>query len=283
MSLSGRGAHTGRDSRLTLSPASADSGIVFIVDGREIDAHWSLIEATRLHMRLSSQGAQASTVEHVLAALAGLGVDNALVHLVGDEAPAMDGSAREYVDAIDKAGLVLLDVRRRFLRVVAPVRVSDGPAWAELAPTPASQGLSLDVEIAFPSPIGRQRRALSLTPDRFRQELACARSFGFLREAEGLWRQGLALGACLENTLVYDNRRVLNPYGERFSDECVRHKMLDVVGDLGLAGLPIIGAFRSFHGGHGLNLALLKAAFAAGAFEREGAIAVARLSRHNIA
>lgn len=218
-------------------------------------------------MRLSHGAARVSTTEHLLAALAGLGVDNARIHVTGDEIPAMDGSARNFVEAIDAVGMRRLAETRRRWRVVAPVRVSDGAAWAELRP--AAAGFSLDVEIEFPAPIGRQRRELTLSSGVFRRELAAARTFGFLRDAESLWREGLARGASLDNTLVLDKGRLINPMGLRFADECVRHKMLDVVGDLALAGAPLIGAFRSSHGGHALNLALLRAAFAARALVPE--------------
>jgi UDP-3-O-[3-hydroxymyristoyl] N-acetylglucosamine deacetylase len=252
---------------MTLAPAGADVGIVFSVAGAEIEAHWSRVDASTLRTRLAGDGASVSTVEHVMAALAALRVDNALVLLDGVEVPAMDGSARDFVLAIDEAGVVALTAPRRVLRVVQPARVSDGAGWAELRPT--ESGLHLDVEIAFPIPVGRQRLALDLTPETFRRELAGARSFGFLRDAERLWREGLALGANLDNTLVFDARAAINPQGERFADECVRHKMLDVVGDLALAGAPIIGAFRSYRGGHSLNLALLEAAARAGALALE--------------
>jgi len=252
---------------MTLAPAGADVGIVFSVAGADIEAHWSRVDASTLRTQLAGDGASVSTVEHVMAALAALRVDNALVLLDGDEVPAMDGSARDFVLAIDEAGVVALTAPRRVLRVVQPARVSDGAGWAELRP--AESGLHLDVEIAFPSPVGRQRLALDLTPETFRRELAGARSFGFLRDAERLWREGLALGANLDNTLVFDARAAINPQGERFADECVRHKMLDVVGDLALAGAPIIGAFRSYRGGHSLNLALLEAAARAGALALE--------------
>lgn len=252
---------------MTLAPAGADVGIVFSVAGADIEAHWSRVDASTLRTRLAGDGASVSTVEHVMAALAALRVDNALVLLEGDEVPAMDGSARDFVSAIDEAGVVALAAPRRVLRVVTPARVSDGAGWAELRP--AESGLHLDVEIAFSRPVGRQRLALDLTPETFRRELAGARSFGFLRDAERLWREGLALGANLDNTLVFDARAAINSQGERFADECVRHKMLDVVGDLALAGAPIIGAFRSYRGGHSLNLALLEAAARAGALALE--------------
>ena len=259
--------HYGRRVSLTLAPVGADVGIIFSVAGAEIDAHWSRVNASKLRTLLANDGVSVSTVEHLMAALAALRIDNALVVLDGDEVPAMDGSARDFVSAIDEAGLVALPAPRRALRVAKPVRVSDGAGWAELSP--AEAGLQLDVEIAFPAPIGRQRLALELTPETFRRELAGARSFGFLRDAERLWREGLALGANFDNTLVFDERAAINSHGLRFADECVRHKMLDVVGDLALAGAPIIGAFRSYRGGHGLNIALLEAATRAGALAPE--------------
>ncbi len=251
---------------MTLHPAPAETGVVFSVNGVDLPAEWRFVDATQLRTRLSCGGVSVSTVEHLLAALSGLRIDNAFVAVEGDEIPALDGSAAEFVAAIDEAGLVLLAPPRKSLHVVSAVRVSQGAAWAEL--TPAPDGLSLDVEVAFEGPVGRQRRALNLSPASFRQELARARSFGFLRDAERLWREGLALGANLDNTVVLDGVKVLNPQGLRFPDEFVRHKMLDVLGDLALAGAPIVGAFRSFRGGHALNLALLEAAMASGALER---------------
>ncbi len=265
MTLAGRGVHGDRPSRITLAPGAPSSGIVFSAGGAELRADWRGVDATQLRTRLSLGATSVSTVEHLLAALSGLCVDNALVLVEGDEIPAMDGSAQGFVAAVDEAGIVDLPASRAVLEVVRPVRVSHGAGWAELAP--AASGLSLDVEISFERPIGRQRRVLTLTPQTFRSELARARSFGFLRDAERLWRQGLALGASLENTVVLDGEAVLNPQGFRFADECVRHKMLDVVGDLALAGAPLVGAFRSFRGGHALNMALLQAA------AREGALA----------
>lgn len=259
--------HGGAPARVILAPASAGSGVVFTVRGVDIVADWRVVDATQLRTRLAADGASVSTVEHLLAALAGLGVDNATIEVDGGEIPAMDGSADAFVAAIDEAGVVPLAAPRGYLRVVAPVRVSDGAGWAELTPAPA--GLRLDVEIAFGGRIGRQRRAMDLTPDSFRADLACARSFGFLRDAERFWRAGLAIGASLDNTVVLDGETVLNPQGLRYADEFVRHKMLDVVGDLSLAGAPIIGAFRSYRGGHALNLALIRAAMREGALKAD--------------
>ena len=268
VTLAGSGAHGGRPARVTVSPAGVDTGVVFCVAGVEISAHWSLVDGAQLRTRLASNGASVSTVEHLMAALAGLGVDNVIVDVDGDEIPAMDGSAACFVSAIDEVGVVEQPAARGFWRVAAPVRISDGAGWAELRP--AQSGLSLDVEIAFAGAIGRQRLALDLTGDSFRRELARARTFGFLQDAERLWAAGLALGASLDNTLVMDGETLLNPFGLRFADEFVRHKMLDVVGDLALAGAPIVGAFRSYRGGHGLNLALLRAAAERGALVWSG-------------
>ena len=267
--LAGLGVHNGRNTRVALEPASADAGIIFVADGQEIEALLPNAQALQRQTSLIAKGVAIATIEHLVAALMSLGVDNAVVHVTGGEVPAMDGSARCFVDAIDEVGLVFLKQHKKILRVVAPVRVSDGAAWAQL--TPASSGMSFDVEVAFRQPIGRQRHILSLTPETFRNELASARSFGSLDEAQRLWSQGLALGASLENSLVYDERGVLNPHGVRYENECARHKMLDAVGDLALAGAPLIGAFRSYRSGHRLNVSLLKAAFEAGALVLEKA------------
>lgn len=267
--LAGLGVHNGRNTRVALEPASADAGIIFVADGQEIEALLPNAQALQRQTSLIANGVAIATIEHLVAALMSLGVDNAVVHVTGGEVPAMDGSARCFVDAIDEVGLVFLKQHKKILRVVAPVRVSDGAAWAQL--TPASSGMSFDVEVAFRQPIGRQRHVLSLTPETFRNELASARSFGSLDEAQRLWSQGLALGASLENSLVYDERGVLNPHGVRYENECARHKMLDAVGDLALAGAPLIGAFRSYRSGHRLNVSLLKAAFDAGALVLEKA------------
>ena len=267
--LAGLGVHNGRNTRVALEPASADAGIIFVADGQEIEALLPNAQALQRQTSLIANGVAIATIEHLVAALMSLGVDNAVVHVTGGEVPAMDGSARCFVDAIDEVGLVFLKQHKKILRVVAPVRVSDGAAWAQL--TPASSGMSFDVEVAFRQPIGRQRHVLSLTPETFRNELASARSFGSLDEAQRLWSQGLALGASLENSLVYDERGVLNPHGLRYENECARHKMLDAVGDLALAGAPLIGAFRSYRSGHRLNVSLLKAAFEAGALVLEKA------------
>jgi UDP-3-O-[3-hydroxymyristoyl] N-acetylglucosamine deacetylase len=256
--VSGRGVHGDAPARLTLSPAEAGTGVVFVTrDGNPIAAHWTNVRSTRLRTEIASGAARVSTIEHLMAAFAGLGVDNALVEIDESEVPAVDGSALPFVAAIRNAGIARLRAARRAIKIVETVRVSDGAGWAEFAPTKRGC-LDLDVEIAFPGAIGRQRIALPLAPSIFAREIASARSFGFLRDAEQLWRQGLALGASFENCVIFDGDRVLNPRGLRFPDEMARHKLLDVIGDLALAGAPIHGAFRSYRGGHCLNLALIE-------------------------
>jgi UDP-3-O-[3-hydroxymyristoyl] N-acetylglucosamine deacetylase len=201
-----------------------------------------------------------ATVEHLLAALRGLGVDNALIEIDSPEVPIMDGSAASFVEAIDEVGLVELDSPRRFLKVLKPIMVEDGGAVGELVPY---NGFHIDVEIEFDTPlIGRQKIEIDINPGSFRRELSRARTFGFMKDVERLWAAGLALGASLENTVAIGDDRVVNREGLRYSNEFVRHKALDAVGDLALAGAPILGAFRSQRGGHRLNSLVLKAMFA---------------------
>ena len=269
--LDGIGVHSGAPARLTLHPADADSGIVFhrtnLPGEREcfIPAVLAHAVPSELATRLAPpQGASVDgvgTVEHVLATLAALGIDNALVEIDGGEVPILDGSAQPIVDAVDEAGIVRQRRGRRVLEVVAPVRVALRDAVAEF--TPFAGGLALDITIDFAaSAIGRQRRALVLDAANFRAEIARARTFGSIADAERLWRDGLAQGSSFENTIVVDEDRVLNPGSLRFPDECVRHKMLDAIGDLALAGMPIRGVFRSVRGGHALNRAALAALLA---------------------
>ena len=208
-----------------------------------------------------ASGPLVSTAEHVLAALRGLGVDNAVVEIDGPEAPIMDGSAAPFVAAIDQVGLETLDAPRRFIRVLKPVRVALQGAFGEFRPY--ARGFRVEAEIDFDHPaIGRQSLALDIRPDTFRREIARARTFGFMRDVSKLWSAGYALGASLENTLVVAENRVLNPEGLRFRDEFVRHKMLDAIGDLALAGAPLLGVYRTVHGGHKLNYAVLSALMA---------------------
>ena len=205
-----------------------------------------------------ASGPLCSTAEHVLAALRGLGVDNALVEIDGPEVPIMDGSADPFVAAIDQAGIVSLSAPRRYIQVLKPVRVNSDGAYGELRPY--RHGFRVEAEIEFDHPlIGYQTMEIELDPTTFRREIARARTFGFMRDVAKLWSAGYALGASFENTLVVTDNRVLNPEGVRYPDEFVRHKVLDAVGDLALAGAPLLASYRTIRGGHRLNHAVLSA------------------------
>ncbi|MGC1780413.1 MAG: UDP-3-O-acyl-N-acetylglucosamine deacetylase [Xanthobacteraceae bacterium] len=268
VSVAGIGVHSGSPVTLTLHPADADAGIVFLRAGghgqpdRELRAHFRSVTATEFATVLGDHnGPAVSTTEHVLAALHGLGVDNALVEVDGPEVPIMDGSAEPFVAAIDQAGIVALPAARRCIQVLKPVRVAKGESFGELRPH--SRGLRIETEIEFEHPlIGRQSLALDVDPGVFRRELARARTFGFMRDVAKLWSAGYALGASFENTVVVAENRVLNPEGVRFADEFVRHKAVDAIGDMALSGAPLLGAYRSVRGGHKLNHAVLTALMA---------------------
>lgn len=272
VALSGAGVHSNAPVTIILSPADANTGIVFKPTGmagrppRAVEANWSRVSMTELCTMIGDTSrASVATVEHLLAAFLGLGIDNAIVEIDGPEVPIMDGSSAEFVEAIDQAGVEVLEAPRRYLKVVKPVRVEAGRSFCELRPhdRASNPGLRLEVEIDFDcAAIGRQKKALDLAPANFRRELARARTFGFLSDVERLWKAGFALGASLENTVALRGDRVLNAEGLRFPDEFVRHKMLDAVGDLALAGAHILGRFRSYCGGHKLNVAVLRALFA---------------------
>jgi len=266
--VAGIGVHTGLPVTLTLHPADAGTGVVFVrcgADGRpqlEIRANARSVSATELATVLGNgSGPGISTIEHIMATLCGLGVDNAVVELDGPEAPIMDGSAAPFVEAIDRAGIVTLAAPRRYTKVLKPVRVIKDESYGELRPY--ERGFRVEIEIDFDHPlIGRQALAVEVEPATFRHEIARARTFGFMRDVGKLWSAGYALGASLDNTLVLAEDRVLNPDGMRFADEFVRHKALDAIGDLSLAGAPILGAYRSVRGGHQLNHAVLSALIA---------------------
>ena len=201
-------------------------------------------------------GTTVSTVEHLLAALRGLQIDNCIIEIDSKEVPIMDGSAAPFVEAIDRVGIRELAAPRRFLKVLKTVRVEEGECWGELSP---HSGFHLDIEIDFPSPIiGQQRLSLEMSPGVFRNELANARTFGFMSDVERLWKAGLALGANLTNTVAIGDDRIMNREGLRDPQEFVRHKMLDAVGDLSLSGHPMLGAYRSVRGGHRLNSLVLQ-------------------------
>ena len=265
--VDGIGVHSGRPARVILHPADANSGYLFLrtglAGGRErlIEGRFDSVRQTELCTVIGSEcGATVSTVEHLLAALAGLGVDNALIEIDGPELPILDGSSRVFVEAIDQVGVVPLAANRKVVKVLKPVRVEHGRSYAELIPGGAS--LKLEVEIAFDTPvIGRQARTFDVSPARFRSEISAARTFGFMSDVEKLWKAGFALGASLDNTVAIGEDRVVNPEGLRFADEFVRHKILDAVGDLALAGYMIRGTYRAFCPGHKLNFMMLQQLF----------------------
>jgi UDP-3-O-[3-hydroxymyristoyl] N-acetylglucosamine deacetylase len=262
--VTGVGVHSGLTVNLTLGPAPADAGFIFVrtgLDGsdREMQANAKSVISTELATVLGDgNGPLVSTAEHVLAALRGMGVDNATIEVDGPEVPIMDGSAAAFVAAIDQAGIVDQAARRRFIRVLKPIRVAMGDSFGELRPYAA--GFRAEVEIDFANPvIGRQNFVLDLNPESFRRDVSRARTFGCMNDVARLWSAGFALGASFENSVVFDDTRLLNTEGLRYTNECARHKALDVVGDLALAGLPLLGAYRSVRGGHKLNHAVLTA------------------------
>jgi UDP-3-O-[3-hydroxymyristoyl] N-acetylglucosamine deacetylase len=265
--LEGHGVHSGAPAAITLRPASANQGIVFVRKGmadgvdRLIRARYDGVTATALCTVLGSDAdAAVATVEHLMSAFAGLGVDNVMVEIGGPEMPIMDGSASVFVEAIEDVGLVQQNEARRYIKVLRTVRIEDGKGFCELSPS--DEGFSLDVEIDFDSPlIGRQRRIFEMDASRYAVEVARARTFGFMRDVEMLWKMGFALGASLDNTVAVGDDKIVNPEGLRFPDEFVRHKILDAIGDLALAGQPFIGQFRSYRGGHRMNVAILKELF----------------------
>ena len=246
--VTGVGVHSGSPVSLTIGPASIDAGFVFVrtgLDGRDraICATVDSVIATEFATVLGDREAPlVSTAEHVLAALRGMGVDNATIEIDGPEVPIMDGSAAAFVTAIDQAGIVAQSARRRFIEVLKTVKVAMGDCFGELRPY--ASGFRAEVEIDFANPvIGRQSYSLDLSPEGFRREICRARTFGFMNEVAHLWNAGFALGASFENTVVFDDERLVNPEGLRYADECVRHKLLDVIGDLALAGRPLLGAY----------------------------------------
>jgi UDP-3-O-[3-hydroxymyristoyl] N-acetylglucosamine deacetylase len=259
----GIGLHSGHAASMVLRPAAAGTGIVFrrADAGAEIAAMWSnTVDATLCTVLSNGEGIEIKTIEHLMAALAGCGVDNAIVELDGPEVPAMDGSAAPFVALIERAGTITQDRPRRAIKVLKPVRVNGDGASAELLP---DHGFSMSFEIEFDNPvIRRQDMMVSFEAGTFASELSAARTFGLIDDVERLRAAGLARGGSLDNAVVISGDRVLNEGGLRFDDEFVRHKLLDAFGDLYLAGGPIIGHFRGARSGHSHTRRLLAALFA---------------------
>ena len=267
----GIGVHTGRRISVTLLPAPAGHGIVFRRTdvGRDIPATYNKVVDTNHCTTIGEGFARVSTIEHLMAALGGAGVDNVMIEVDGPEVPIMDGSAAPFSFLLECAGVVSLDTPRKVIEILRPVRVTDGQAFAELRPFDnvedrvAVPTLDLEVSIDFAeAAIGRQTSSLRLTPESFRAAIASARTFATAGDIDYLREQGLAKGGSLDNAIVVDGAKVLNPGGLRMKDEFAAHKLLDAVGDLALAGAALHGRFIAHRPGHGLNNKLLKALFA---------------------
>lgn len=266
ITCTGIGLHSGNEVSITLSPAAENTGIVFVrrdvkPEQSRISADYSLVQDTRLGTTLvNKHGVHVATVEHLMAALAGCGVDNAVISLDVAEVPIMDGSSEPFVFLIECAGVVEQDAPRRYLRIRKAVEVRDGDAWLRVEP---NNGFSVDLSIAFANRvIGEQSQSFDFTTMAFKNTVSRARTFGFADEVSSLQAQGLALGGSLDNAIVVDAEKVMNANGLRYTDEFVRHKILDCVGDMYLAGMPMLGAISGARSGHGLNNALLRAIYA---------------------
>lgn len=266
----GVGLHSGQRVELTLRPAAPDSGIVFrridLPQPVDIPASALAVSDTRMATTLSHGGVRVQTVEHLLSACAGLGLDNLAIDLSADEVPILDGSAAAFVYLLQSAGLVRQAAPRRFIRVRAPIEVREGSAetlkWARLEPF---EGYALGFEIDFDHPAvdaTGQRHEFDLGRDDYARDIARARTFGFTRDVERLRAHGLALGGGLDNAIVMDDYKILNHGGLRYDDEFVKHKILDAMGDLYVLGKPLLARYRAFRSGHALNNALLRALLA---------------------
>ncbi|WP_047681777.1 MULTISPECIES: UDP-3-O-acyl-N-acetylglucosamine deacetylase [Xenorhabdus] len=263
----GVGLHTGKKVTLTMRPAPANTGVIYrrtdLNPPVDFPADAKSVRDTMLCTCLvNEQNVRISTVEHLNAALAGLGIDNIVIEVDAPEIPIMDGSASPFVFLLLDAGIEELSVAKKFVRMKDTVRVEDGDKWAELAPY---HGFSLDFTIDFKHPAidsSSQRYSLDFSADSFVRQISRARTFGFMRDIEYLQSQGLCLGGSFDCAIVVDDYRILNEDGLRFEDEFVRHKMLDAIGDLFMCGYNIIGAFTAFKSGHALNNKLLQAVLA---------------------
>jgi UDP-3-O-[3-hydroxymyristoyl] N-acetylglucosamine deacetylase len=258
----GVGLHTGTKVYLTLRPAPANAGIVFrrtdLKPPVEIKGEPYAVGDTRLSSCLEKQGARVSTVEHLMSALAGLGIDNAYVELSAPEVPIMDGSAAPFVFLLQSAGIAEQSAPKKFIRIVKPVEVRDGDKWARFEP---HHGYKLTMSIDFAHPVfdkSSQSVTVDFSDTSYIKEVSRARTFGFMQDVETMRSQGLALGGSLDNAIVMDEYRVLNTDGLRYDDEFVKHKVLDAIGDLYLLGHPLIGAYTAHKTGHALNNRLLR-------------------------
>lgn len=266
VSLEGIGLHSGQSVVVEMLPAQEDTGIVFLrtdlADAQPIPATYQAVSNTLLSSNLTNQlNQQVGTVEHLMSAIAALGIDNLLVKVSAAEVPILDGSAYVFIEQLLDAGIAEQTQPKRFIQILRPVSVNEGDKWAKIQPY---DGFSLDIEIAFNHPVFQQktqRFRSDFNRQSFTNDIATARTFGFLKDIEQLQSQKLALGGSLKNAVVLDDTGVINPEGLRFDDEFVRHKILDAVGDLYLAGHQLLGAFSAYKSGHKLNNELLRAIF----------------------
>ena len=263
ISASGVGLHSGERVKLTLLPAAPDTGIVFLrVDlplPVEIPARPDLVNDTRLSSTLvNAEGVRVATIEHLMSALAGLGIDNLVVEMDGPETPIMDGSSAPFVYLLETAGIAEQAVPKRFIRLKKPLELVEGDKWVRLTP---HEGFSVAMEIQFNHPVFQripQKICIDFAQHSYLDEVSRARTFGFMHEVEYMRANGLGLGGNLDNAIVIDDDSVLNKDGLRFGDEFVRHKILDAIGDLYIVGHPLIAAFSGFKSGHAMNNALLR-------------------------
>ena len=262
----GVGLHTGQKVYLSLRPAAANTGIVFrridLAQPVDIPAAALRVGDTRLSCCLERDGVRVATVEHLMSAFAGLGIDNAYVDLTAGEVPIMDGSAGPFVFLIQSAGVQEQNAPKKFIRMLKTVEVKDGDKWARFEP---HSGFRMDFSIAFTHPVfqqASQRIQVDFATTSYVKEIARARTFGFMQDVESMRAQGLGLGGSLDNAVVMDEFRVLNSDGLRYDDEFVKHKVLDAIGDLYLLGHPVIGAFSAHKSGHALNNKLARALLA---------------------
>jgi UDP-3-O-[3-hydroxymyristoyl] N-acetylglucosamine deacetylase len=262
----GVGLHTGKKVVMTLRPAQPDTGIVFrrvdLDPPADIRASALAVTDTRLCSTVEGGGSKVATVEHLMSALAGLGIDNLYIDLAGPEVPIMDGSAAPFVFLLQSAGVTEQPAPKRFFRIRKPVEVRDGDKWARFEPY---EGFRLSFSIVFDHPVF-EKSGQSVTVDfaetSYSKEVARARTFGFSQDVEAMRSMGLALGGSLDNAVVLDEYRILNADGLRYADEFVKHKVLDAVGDLYLVGHPVVGSFSAHKSGHALNNQLLRATLA---------------------
>jgi len=265
MDCSGIGVHSGADARMTLKPAPADTGVLFIrtdVTDKDnmIKARWDNVVNTRLCTVLgNADGVTISTVEHLLAAFRGMGIDNAIVEIDGPEIPIMDGSSEPFVFLIECAGTQSLIAPKKAIKITREIVYTEEDKQASLTPLSAAR-YSFDLDYTGTA-VGEQSHEVQLMNGTFKDQISRARTFGFLHEVELLRKNGLALGGSLDNAIVIDGEKILNRGGLRYRDEFVRHKILDAIGDLFLAGMPILGHFHGVRAGHDMNNKLLRTLF----------------------